>query len=188
MTTGSFGGATEAIGVLRERLASVSRRQRPLDWAILSYRVGLATAELPTGSTGDNLRNALAHYEDAASVLTITRAPVEHARVLNAAGAAHRALGDPKRAERLFEEAANLIDGRGLDLEAGGTWSNLGLARTEAGDMAAALLAFDRALALLDASTPEGRRSRIAAFHNRSQARAASGGGDDLEAALADLD
>lgn len=112
--------------------------------------------------------------------------PVEHARVLNAAGAAHRALGDRVKAARLFEEAAGLLADRDRDDERAAALNNLGLVRTEMGEPAAAVEACDLAAELFDPGSAEGRRGTVAALHTRGMAHAAIGGDEGLAAALDD--
>jgi tetratricopeptide (TPR) repeat protein len=111
---------------------------------------------------------------------------VEHARVLNGAGAAHRALGDRARAAKLFEQAADLLEHQERDDERAGVLNNLGLVRTELGQPELAVAACDVAVELFDRESADGRRGRIAALHTRGMAHAGRGGEDGLEAALAD--
>ena len=101
--------ATESVAAMKERFESLDRSVDSLKWAVAAYRLGMATAEQPTAYPEQNLREALGYYQQAADVLTIERAPVEHARILNAAGSAHRMLGDPSTASRLFREALDLM-------------------------------------------------------------------------------
>jgi tetratricopeptide (TPR) repeat protein len=114
--------------------------------------------------------------------------PVHHARVLNAAGAAHRALNNRQKAAELFEKAVTLFGDGGTDNERAAAYNNLGLTRTELGQPAAGVEAFDSAIALFDAYTPEGKRGVISTLHNRGQAHAAMGTEEGLEAALADFE
>ena len=176
------------VNALKEKLASTPRAARPYEHASIAYRLGLAYAELPTGNHEENLRQALAHYQVAAAVFDPRFDPVEHGRVLNAAGAAHRALGDRRRAATLFEEATRLLDGRGRDGERAAAFNNLGLVRAELGQPDKAVEACDQAVALFDTDTAEGRRGRVAALHTRGQAHAALGTVEGLEAALADYE
>lgn len=182
-----------AIVALEARLANTSRAAQPLDWAVATYRLAMARAEAPTGSPSENLQSALGLYAQAAEVLTEQRAPVEHARVINAAGSAHRLLGNQKRAVELFERAEHLLDGRGTDLERAGVLSNLGLAHADHGSSTEAIAAFDNALPLLVGDDDDHRRARVATRHNLAQALMATGSSDDLETAIqvleaADLD
>ena len=87
--------ATESVAAMKDRFESIDRYSDSLSWATSAYRLGMATAEQPTAHPQDNLKEALGYYEQAAQVLTAQRAPVEHARILNAAGSAHRMMGDP---------------------------------------------------------------------------------------------
>ncbi|MDP9388979.1 MAG: tetratricopeptide repeat protein, partial [Actinomycetota bacterium] len=164
------------------------RSLRPYEHAAVAYRLGLAYAESPVGSRGELLRKALACFDVAAAIFDPRFDPVEHARVLNAAGACHRALGDRRKAVELFEKAADLLEGRERDDERAAALNNLGLARTELGQPEAAVEAFDVAAELFDTGTPDGRRGRVATLHNRGQAHAAMGTAEGVEAALADYD
>lgn len=177
----------EALDALREQLGSISRPERPVEWALQSYRVGLACAESPSGSPDANLREALRHYEEAGSVLTARRAPIEHGRILNAAAAAHRYLGETATAVRLFEEATTLLEARGVDLECGAAWSNLGLALVDDGELDRAHDAFGRALQLVRGGTSQARRARIAILVNRAECAAAVGTPPALSDAVQDL-
>ncbi len=178
----------QAVKALEDQLARTSRALRPHEHAALAYRLGLAYAESPVGDTTENLRKALASYEVASSIFDPRHDPVEHARVLNAAGAAHRALGARRRAAGLFGEAARLLEGRGRDQERAAILNNLGLARVELGELDRAVAACDEAVALFDTDTEEGRRSWAATLHTRGMAHAAMGTEEGLEAALADYE
>ncbi|MDP9442058.1 MAG: soluble NSF attachment family protein, partial [Actinomycetota bacterium] len=162
------------------------RSLRPYEHAAVAYRLGLAYAESPVGSRGELLRKALACFDVAAAIFDPRFDPAEHARVLNAAGAAHRGLGDPRRAADLFEKASSLFEGRGRDPEQAAALNNLGLAMAEVGEYDRAVAACDAALPLFDEDTAEGRRGRAATLHNRGMARAAVGTRASLEAALSD--
>lgn len=176
----------EAIAALEAELAAIPPRGQPHQRGIAAYRLGLAYAEAPSGDSADNLRRALGCYTVAAGVFDPRFDPVEHARVLNAAGAAHRHLGDRDQAVRLFERAAALLTGREREEELASVLNNLGLARTELGRIGEGVAAFDQALPLFDATAAQGRRAWVATMHNRGQAHAAAGTPDGLEAALAD--
>ena len=178
----------KVVESLEAQLAQTPRSSRPYEHAALAYRLGLAYAESPMGSAADGLRKALACYDVAAAIFDPRFDPVEHARVINAAGAAQRSLGDPRRAAALFHKAAGLLEGKGRDGERAAALNNLGLARTELGELEPAVEAFDDALELFDASTAEGRRGRVATLHNRGQAHAAMPGEAGQEAALADFE
>ncbi len=187
-TAGAPSNRQGVIQSLEAQLAATPRSSRPHEHATVAYRLGLAYAESPVGTPAENLRKALALYEVAGEVFDPRFDPVEHARVLNAAGAAQRALGDRRRAARLFEEAAGLFEGRGRDDERAAALNNLGLVRAELGELAAAVEACDQALELFDARSAEGRRGRIATLHSRGQAHAAMGTEEGLDAALADFE
>lgn len=153
---------------------------------MVAYRLGLAHAETPAGRPEAGLRTALSYYDVAAAIFNPRHDPIEHARVLNAAGAAHRSLGDRERAAELFERAAGLLHGRDRDGERAAVLNNLGLVRTELGRIELAIEACDEAVELFDAGTPEGRRGRVATLHSRGMASAALDTDEGLETALAD--
>jgi tetratricopeptide (TPR) repeat protein len=177
----------QVIRDLEAQLAKTPRGTKPYEHAALAYRLGLAYAE-STGTGTDGLRRALTHFDVAAAIFDARFDPVEHARVLNAAGAAHRGLGNRKKAAALFEEASTLFEGKDRDAELAAALNNLGLVRSEQGDFEGAVEAFDHAVGLFDTGTAEGRRGKVATLHNRGQAHAAQGTPEGLEAALADYE
>ncbi len=178
----------EAIQALEAQLAATPRATRPYEHAAIAYRLGLAYAEAPPGRPEEGLRKALACYDVAAAIFDPRFEPVEHARVLNAAGAAQRALGDRQRAVSLFERAADLLEGRDREAERAAALNNLGLVRTELGELTGAVEAFDVAVDLFDTGSAEGRRGRVATLHNRGQAHGAMSTEQGLQAAIADYD
>lgn len=177
-----------AIAALEAELAATPRHSRPRQHAAAAYRLGLAYAETPSGSGDENLRRALTCYGVASEIFDPATDPVQHARVLNAAGAVRRLLGDPTRARQLFERAAALLRGQGRNEELAASLNNLGLVHTEAGRLGPAQEAFDEALELFDAGSSEGRRGRVATLHNRGQAHAAAGTAEELDLARADYE
>jgi tetratricopeptide (TPR) repeat protein len=183
----SMSDREQVIQSLEEQLAKTSRGNRPYEHAALAYRLGLAYAE-STGTQVEGLRRALSLFDVAAAIFDPRFDPVEHARVLNAAGAAHRGLGNRKKAASLFEQASELFRGKDRDAELAAALNNLGLVRSEQGEFDSAVEAFDQAVDLFDTTTPEGRRGKVATLHNRGQAHAAKGTADGLEAALADYE
>jgi tetratricopeptide (TPR) repeat protein len=178
----------EVIKALEARLASTPKAIRPLEHATLAYRLGLAYAEAPVAGQVESLRKAVGYYEVAANLFDPVRRPLEHARVLNAGGAAYRALGDRQRAATLFQEAARMMEGRGRDNERAATLNNLGLVRSELGDLAAAVEACDAGVELWDTTAAEGRRGMVATLHTRGMARAAGADEEGLEAAIGDYE
>ena len=188
VTPGQRNDPRTAIEALEAQLKATPRSLRPYEHAAVAYRLGMAYAESPAGSRVELLRKALACFDVAAGVFDPRFDPVEHARVLNAAGACHRALGDRRKAAELFRKAADFFEGRERDDERAAALNNLGLARSELGEVEEALGAFDAAAELFDTSTADGRRGRVATFHNRGLAHAAMGTEEGLEAALADYD
>lgn len=188
VTPGQRNDPRGAIEGLEAQLKSTPRALRPYEHAAVAYRLGLAYAENPVGSRGEMLRKALACFDVAAAIFDPRFDPVEHARVLNAAGASQRALGDRRKAAELFAKAAELFEGRDRDDERAAALNNLGLARSELGEIEGAVSAFDGAAVLFDATTAEGRRGVVATLLNRGQAHAALGTEEGLEAALEDYD
>ncbi len=181
------GNRQRAIADLEAQLARTPRATRPHEHGALAYRLGLAHAEAPGASPEANMRKALKFFDSAAALFDPRLDPIEHARVLNGAGAARRALGDRERAIGLFEEAARLLEGRARDDERAGVLNNLGLARSELGRQEEAVVACDEAAELFDTTSAEGRRGRVATLHTRGSARAALGTDESLEGALADF-
>jgi tetratricopeptide (TPR) repeat protein len=175
----------ETIRSLEEQLRKTPRATNPYEHARVAYRLGMAYAEATGGQT-DGLRKALACYDAAAAIFDPRFDPVEHGRVLNAAGIVHRALGNRPKAAELHEQAVGLLEGHDRDNELAGVLNNLGLVRAERGQLDAAVEAFDRALDLFDTTAPDGRRGRAAALYNRGQANQARGTVEGIEAALAD--
>ncbi len=176
------------IAGLEAQLRATPRSLRPYEHAALAFRLGLAHAEAPAPDPAPGLRKALACYEVAAGIFDPRLDPVEHGRVLNMAGAAHRGLGDRQRAARLFQQAIDLLESGARDDEKAAVWNNLGLVRAELGQVEAAIEACDRALSLFDRTTPDGRRGRVAALQTRGNARASAGADDAAQAAaLADF-
>lgn len=177
-----------AVARLEVELGAISRDADPYEHALAAHRLGLAYAESVGNKPEERLRQALACFDLAAGLLDPRFHPVEHARVLTAAGSVRRSLGDPASALRLFESARALAAGRVSDDEAAAMANNIGLALLETGNRADAVVFFDEAVAGFDSAGAEGRRGRASALHNRGLALAASGRSDDLVAALADHD
>jgi len=175
-----------AIRSMEAQLAATSKATHPQQHATIAYRLGLAYAEHPTGPLEDSLRRALACYDVAAGLFDPRFDPVEHARVVNAAGAAHRSLGNIAQAAELFERATQLLERHGGDDERAAALNNLGLARAAQGAIPEAIEHFTAAVELFDKDTPEGLRGWGAALLNRGQARASVNDGPGLRAALAD--
>jgi len=168
------------------QLAATSKTAQPQQHATIAYRLGLAYAEHPTGPLEDSLRRALASYDIAAGLFDPRFDPVEHARVLNAAGAAHRSLGDVSQAAALFKRAATLLERHGGDDERAAALNNLGLAKAAQGALAEAIEQFSLAVELFDKKTPDGLRGWGAALLNRGQTRVAAGDEAGLRAGLTD--
>ncbi len=170
---------------LEAELEALRGAGRPDEWALAAYRLGVARSEAATGEAG--LRAAVELLDRAARALGPARSPVEHARILTAAGSCRRRLGESGAAATLFDRAADLLAGRVPATQEAAALVNCGLAATEAGRPADASALLARALALVDGSDDdESRRVRGAAHLNRAQASQASGSRDDLERAVAD--
>ncbi len=167
------------------RLDALDRVGDPIAWATAAYKLGMATAEQPSAQTEVAQRRALELYQQAGDVLSAQRAPVEHARIVNAAGSAHRLLGDLPTAGRLFERSLELLAGRGAHAEEASVLNNLGLVLAERGRVAEAIEVFDRSLASLDGDTDDIVRTRLATMHNLGQAHMGRG---SLEGFAASVD
>jgi len=172
----------ESVVALTERLEALDRIAEPVAWATAAYRLGMATAEQPTAHPDIAMRSALDFYQKAAEVLTSNRAPVEHARILNAAGSAHRLLGDLSTAARLFREALLLMADRGVEAEEASIWNNLGLVLSEGGRFDESISAFSRSLRLVGDDSEEDLRTQLATRHNLGQAHMARGGVEGVTA------
>ncbi len=205
-------GSADSVRALEARLASLTPATQPDVWAVAAYRLGVALSESPSAVPQEGARRALSLFEQASILLDASRAPVEHARIVNASGAVWRSMGSFERAIDAFRRAAELMDGRARPVETGAALSNLGLALTESGDARAAVEVFDRALTVLqppppgagrggadDASHSELPRAYAAAALNRAQSllalrqlAVASGlsdvDGDDLATAVSSID
>lgn len=168
---------------LEAHVAALSPADHPDGWALAAYRLAVALGEDATADRERSLHRSIALLAQAAVLLDPARAPIEHARILNATGAAWRALGVPSKSIDAFGRAASLLRRRARPLEVGTVLSNLGLAHLESGDLAAALRNFDEALALLrdgfgPSADAETRRVFASAALNRAQALLAVPDGD----------
>lgn len=189
-TTGQAAGPggpdpRQVLEDLKRRLEQTPRHRRPLEHAALRYSLGMAWAELPTGDRELNLSRAIAAYEDAASLFTVERFPVEHARVQNARGAALRELGDHRRAVTVLEHALEVLrtaDDGDHAAEYGAALNNLGLAKSELGEHDQAVRILQDAAGAFATGGRDLTRQRVMAMHNLAQAQAAA---DDHEAAVA---
>lgn len=183
---------TESIAALSARLDSIDRVADPVGWATAAYKLGMATAEEPSAQPQPLLQRALELYQQAADILSPTRAPVEHARILNAAGSAHRLLGDQATAARLFERSMQLLAGRGANAEEASVLNNLGLVLAERGRIDEAIARFTESLALLDGDgagddanqDDDVVRTRLATMHNLAGAHMGRGSADGLNDAI----
>ncbi len=177
-----------SIARLEEELLATPKETKPYEQALVAHRLGLARAEAASGSSADGLRRSLENFDVAAALLDPRYHPIEHGRVLTAAGSIRRSLGEPHRALELFTRAAQLTIGRLSTNEAAAMHNNIGLALLDVGDRLRAIEQFGEAVAMFDVISAEGRRGTAAALHNRGLARAESGQTADLVAAIADHD
>ncbi len=143
---------TDAVAALEAVYLARSPVDDPVGRAMAAYRLAVALGE----SVPPDARRALGLLDEARLVLTESRAPIEHGRILTAAASQHRAMSEPARASELFERAAGLLDDRVDGEERAAVWSNVGLARTELGQLEHAVLAFDRAVAAIATVTGAG--------------------------------
>lgn len=163
------------VQTLDTHLGSLSPAETPDRWALAAYRLALALGEDASANREASLRRAIALLGRAGVLLDPERAPIEHARILNATGATWRALGNPAKSVVAFDRAASLLKGRARPLEVGTVLSNLGLAQLESGDLPEALRTFHEALDLLRGGLGVGagaeeRRAFASAALNRAQA------------------
>ncbi len=175
----------ESVAALTERFEAMDRSAEPLAWAAAAYKLGMATAEQPSAQPAQALQRALELYQQASVILSAERAPLEHARILNAAGSAHRLLGDGSTATRLFERSLHLLEGRGAEVEEASVFNNLGLTLAEAGQIDEAIGLFERALASLTGDSDDVVRTRLATLHNLGQARMGRGSPEGFHEAVA---
>ena len=173
------------LSALESELESLRGTGRPDEWALAAFRLGVARSEAATGEA--DLRSALNLLDRAGRALDAARSPVEHARILTAAGSCRRRLGEPGPAAALFDRAAELLADRVPAVQQAAALVNCGLAATEAGRPADAAAPLARALALVDGGEDEEcRRVRGAAHLNRAQAYQAVRSPEGLESAVAD--
>ncbi len=175
----------ESVAALTARFDAMDRRADSVAWAVAAYKLGMATAEQPSAQPAVALRRALELYQQAADILSAERAPVEHARILNAAGSAHRLLGDVQTATRLFRDSLRLLEGRGAGTEEASVLNNLGLVLAEGGRIDEAIGLFDRSLASLTGDADDVVRTRLATLHNLGQAHMGRGTPDGFASAVA---
>lgn len=178
----------ESVAALAAQLGRIDRVADPVSWATAAYRLGMATAEQPTAQPELALREALGLYDQAAQVLSERRAPVEHARILNAAGSAHRLLGDHATATAFFERATRLLEGRGAEAEEASVLSNLGLVLAEQGRIDDAIATFEQSLVALVGESDAIRRTRLTTMHNLAQAHMGRGSVEGFQAAVGILE
>lgn len=170
---------------LDAELAAIDRVSEPDAWALAAYRAAVARSESAGGPA--DLESSLTLLDRAAQLLTETRSPIEHGRVLTAAANCHRLLGRPGRAAELFERAAQVIAERVPPVERAATLANQGLARVEIGRPAEAIELLSRAIDLTDdVPGDEARRVHGAALLNRAQARQALADSASLETSIDD--
>ena len=170
---------------LEAELEALRGAGQPDRWALAAYRLGVARSEAATGP-GD-LHAAVELLDRAGRALGPERSPVEHARILTAAGSCRRRLGELDAAAELFDRAADLMAGRVPAPQEAAALVNCGLVAAEAGRTAHAVRPLALALDLLEGhDDDESRRVRGAAHLNRAQAHQAAGTSDGLENAVGD--
>ncbi len=170
---------------LDAELAAIDRVREPDAWALAAYRAAMARSESARGAA--DLESSLALLERAAELLTASRSPIEHGRLLTAAANCHRLLGRPDRAAELFERAAGLIAERVPRTEHAATLANQGLARIEVGRAAEAIELLTRAIDLVTVEEgDEARRVLGAALVNRAQAHQSLADAFSLESSIRD--
>jgi tetratricopeptide (TPR) repeat protein len=155
-------------GVLEARLATLDPAKQPDAWAVGAYRLGVALTESASENPQATAQRALTLFAQAASLLDVNRAPLEHARIVNASGVVWRSVGDRARAIDAFRRAAELMEGRAREVEHGAALSNLGLALAENGDPLSAVSTFERALMVL---RPADSRSEPSALIGRGESQ-----------------
>lgn len=148
-------------GVLESHLSTIDPATQPDAWAVAAYRLGVALTESASEDPQATVQRALTLFMRAASLLDAGRAPLEHARIVNASGAAWRSIGDAARAVDAFRTAAQLMEGRAREVELGSALSNLGLALLENGDPHSAVATFERARMVLRPSFPLAGQSGL---------------------------
>jgi tetratricopeptide (TPR) repeat protein len=172
---------------LEEALAAITPGRDPNGWAFAAYRAAVARSETATGE-GD-VRRALDLLDRASRILTATRSPIEHARILTATANCHRQLGLPASAADLFDQAVELLVGRSGPSEQAAALINQGLACVETGRAPDAIGPLGRAIDLVaDSPDDEDRRVHGAALVNRAQAQQVIGTVESLRAAANDYD
>ena len=152
--------------VLEARLGILDPAKQPDAWAVAAYRFGVALTESASENPQATAQRALTLFAQAASLLDVNRAPLEHARIVNASGAVWRSVGDRRRAIDAFRLATELMEGRARKVELGAAMSNLGLALAENGDPLLAVATFERALMVL---RPVDSRSESSALIGRGE-------------------
>ncbi len=159
-------GGPSGPGDLEARLGTLDPAKQPDAWAVAAYRLGVALTESASENPQATAQRALTLFSQAASLLDVNRAPLEHARIVNASGAVWRSVGDGGRAIEAFRLATELMKGRARKVELGAALSNLGLALAENGDPLLAVATFERALMVL---RPVDSRSESSALIGRGE-------------------
>lgn len=178
-------GEPVSADALERRLAAIDPGRDPEGWAFAAYRAALARSESATSEP--DVRRALELLVRAGRILTESRAPIEHARILTATANCRRQLGQAGRASELFDRAVVLLVGRVGPAEEAAALINQGLALIETGRAVEALDALDRAVVLVgDSSAEEDLRVLGAALVNRAQAHQSIGTVESLRAATDD--
>ena len=81
------------VADLSARLADADIAVDPDGWALAAYRLAVARSELATDRS--ELETCIDILDKAARILTVDRAPLEHGRIMTAAGNCYRSAGRP---------------------------------------------------------------------------------------------
>lgn len=188
MTDGSVRSGSPTRGglqALEENLAALDPATQPDTWAVAAYRLAVALSESPSENPRATAQRSLALLARASTLLDARRAPLEHARILNASGAIWRSLGEGVSAVDAFQRATQLMEGRARSVEFGAALSNLGLALLENGDLGTAVTTFERARKVLRPTTLHGASGQLSAGENHDeQSRAFAAASLNLAQAL----
>ncbi len=187
----------ERVRMLWQAHEAIDPIVQPDEWAFSASRLGLAASELAVRP--EDVEEPMVLLRKAAMILDEKRAPVEHARILTALAACHRATGDVHGAIDHFRRALELMKGRVSSVEEATGHSNLGQAFSELGRADVAVEHLDRAVALINGESAEARGERplrvlddeaqrvlLAVRINRGSALQGLGGRDHLVRAIDD--
>jgi len=175
--------AQEIIQDLEARLRKTPKPTRPLEHGLLRYQLALAHVESPIGIRRVNLVKALESLNEALSVFSPIKQPIEYARTRNALGVVLRELGRKEDAAGAFRDAAERLPDGTHGGERGGALNNLGLTLGELGQTQEAVTAYEEALRAFEGGAFV--RQRISVLYNLGQAHSSPQTGEGPERALA---